>query len=72
MRPLQTDDESEQLVWQANSSCRSAQGVNFTMPNMEQLPRPIDDFGGLAADPLTILERELLPREKRCHATLEC
>ncbi len=38
----------------------------------ERLPQPVNDFGGLPAEPMVIEEHELAPWEKRCHATLEC
>ena len=41
-------------------------------PAVKQLPQPVNDFGGLPADPLLIAEHDLEPWEKRCHATLEC
>jgi hypothetical protein len=37
----------------------------------ENLPTPVNDFGGLPAEPLVIAEHELAPWEKRCHANLE-
>jgi hypothetical protein len=40
--------------------------------NSTQLPQPVNDFGGLPAEPMVIAEHELAPWEKRCHATLEC
>lgn len=36
------------------------------------LPRPVNDFGGLPAEPMVIAEHALAAWEKRCHATLEC
>jgi hypothetical protein len=40
--------------------------------NLGKVPHPVNDFGGLAAEPLVIAEHDLVPWEKRCHATLEC
>lgn len=40
--------------------------------SVDMLPKPVNDFGGLPAEPLVIAEHELAPWEKRCHATLEC
>ncbi|MGD0595830.1 MAG: nitrile hydratase [Acidimicrobiales bacterium] len=37
-----------------------------------ELPRPVNDFGGLPAEPMVIVDPELEPWEKRCHALLEC
>jgi aquaporin Z len=37
-----------------------------------RLPQPVNDFGGLPAEPLVIAEHEPALWEKRCHATLEC
>ncbi len=37
-----------------------------------KMPQPVNDFGGLPAEPMVIVEHELAPWEKRCHATLEC
>jgi hypothetical protein len=39
--------------------------------NSTPLPQPVNDFGGLPAEPLVIAEHALDPWEKRCHATLE-
>ena len=36
--------------------------------NSVQLPQPVNDFGGLPAEPMVIAEHELAPWEKRCHA----
>jgi hypothetical protein len=36
------------------------------------LHRQVSDMGGLPAPPLEIVDHELAPWEKRCHATLEC
>lgn len=36
------------------------------------LHRPVSDIGGLPSEPLAITDHDLLPWEKRCHATLEC
>jgi len=41
-------------------------------PAVKRLPTPVNDFGGLPAEPMVIAEHELAPWEKRCHAMLEC
>ena len=40
--------------------------------NSTPLPQPVNDFGGLPAEPMVIAEHPLAPWEKRTHATLEC
>ena len=39
--------------------------------NSTPLPQPVNDFGGLPAEPMVIAEHPLAPWEKRTHALLE-
>lgn len=43
--------------------------LSTTVPGF---PGPVNDFGGLPAEPMVIVDPELEPWELRCHALLEC